>query len=387
VTTVAAPAVVGCQTAPIEQAGELRSRRIESLRALAALGVFAGHAFVIALAYRGTSTGVKNQLISGGLLTVFLFFTLSGYLLYWPFVRRDFGEGQPIDLLRYAGNRALRIVPLYFVAVGLLLAVDPLGAHRFDWWRYLLFIQNYSERTVERLDSPMWSLSVEVQFYILLPLIAAAIARLSRKSLPRALIVVAGLAGASFALRLVEVLLPASTNFSPIDGPLSLPTLFYFFCTGMAIALLRLWWERRPPSWLRGLLASPDLWLLLAVPLWLVGALHTKWEPLIAGGSFLVVAACVLAPGPGTIVRLLDWRPLATVGIASYSLYLWHVPLLVWLSGTRLVFFDTRQAIDLTGPQSFESLLLVALPVCLAAAFASYALIEAPFLRLRRRWA
>ena len=45
-----------------------------------------GHTFIIALAYTGTSTGLKNELISGALLSVFLFFTLSGYLLYRPFV-------------------------------------------------------------------------------------------------------------------------------------------------------------------------------------------------------------------------------------------------------------------------------------------------------------
>lgn len=370
----------------INQAGELRSSRIESLRAVAALGVLVGHTFLIALAYRGTSAGLKNQLISGGLLAVFLFFTLTGYLLYWPFVRHYHG-GARLDLARYARNRALRILPLYWVAVVVLLAVDPLGAHRGDWWRYALFLQNYSPRTVERLDSPMWSLAVEVQFYIMLPLLAAAIGRISRGSVRRALVAVVALGCASFALRLAKVILASSTGFGPLYGPLSLPTLFFFFTTGMVIALLRLAWEERRPRWLRGWLGSPDVWLVAAIPLWCLAAVDPRRESLIAAGAFLVVAACVLAPGRGWLVRVLDVRPLAAVGVASYSLYLWHVPLLVYLSGIHLVFSDSAPTRDLTPPHSFAQLLACALPACVAVALASYAVVEAPFLRLRRRWA
>jgi peptidoglycan/LPS O-acetylase OafA/YrhL len=370
----------------IRQAGEARNRRIESLRAVAALGVFVGHTFIIALAYRDTSGGLKNQLISGGLLTVFLFFTLSGYLLFWPFVQRDYGDRRTLSLATYARNRALRILPLYYVAVVVLLWLEPLGAERSDWWRYALFIQDYSIRTVERLDSPMWSLAVELQFYILLPLLAAVIARLSRRSLRGAIAIVAALGAASLGLRLADVTLAASTNFSPLNGPFALPTLFYFFTTGMLVALLRLelprWAFHRACGWL----ASPDPWILLALPLWGLAAVHPHLEALIAAASFLIVGGCVLAPGRGVLVRVLDWRPLAAVGVASYSLYLWHVPLLVKLSGTKLIFFRYRQAIDLTAPQSFKALLALGLVVCVGVAFISYVAIESPFLRLRRRW-
>jgi len=372
--------------APISQAGELRSSRIESLRAVAALGVLVGHTFAIARAYHGTYNGLRNQLISGGLLAVFLFFTLSGYLLYWPFASHAFGEGIRIDLVRYVRNRALRILPLYYVVLAVLLAFDPFNAHRSDWWRFALFIESYAPRTVERLDSAMWSLSVEVQFYILLPFLAAAIAWLARRSAPRAIAIVLILAAASFALRLRDVILPAGTTFSALSGPLSLPTLFYFFATGMLIALLRASWQRRPPSRPRGVFASPDAWILLAVALWCLAAVDPKREPLIAASCFLIVAGCVLAPAPGVLVKVLDWRPLAAVGLASYSLYLWHVPLLVLLSGARFVFPPGELGRDLSPPQSFGLLLLTAVPVCLAAAFGSYALIEVPFLRLRRRW-
>jgi peptidoglycan/LPS O-acetylase OafA/YrhL len=377
------PAPAGSD-ALISQAGELRSRRIESVRAVAALAVLVGHCWIIALAYTHTFDGLKGHVLSGGLLGVFLFFTLSGYLLFWPFVNQAFGTGKPVDLGRYALNRALRILPLYYVVVAVLYVVDPLGASPSDWWRFALFIENYSPRTIERLDSAMWSLPVELQFYALLPLIALAVAKISGGSLGRAAVVVGVLALASFGLRLHYVILNPP-GVSPLNGAFSLPTLFFFFATGMFIALLRLAWERSPPAWLRGVLASPDAWLLASVPAWLLAFYEWKREPLIALGAFLVVGACVLAPGRGYLVRVFDRRPLAAIGVASYSLYLWHVPLLVHVGGVHFA-FDSVGGHDLTPPQSFTWLFVRALPVCLAVAFASYALIESPFLRLRKRW-
>ena len=71
-------------------------------------------------------------------------------------------------------------------------------------------------------------------------------------------------------------------------------------------------------------------------------------------------------------MRSLEWRPLAVVGIASYSLYLWHPPIVQGLTD---------------GADAFLPLLAVAAPLCIVAALLSYTVIESPFLSLRRRWA
>ena len=73
------------------------------------------------------------------------------------------------------------------------------------------------------------------------------------------------------------------------------------------------------------------------------------------------------------MVRALRARPLAVLGVASYSLLLAHDPILKVLAATPWA-------------PSWGGLLLVGLPLCLLVAAASYALVEAPFLRLRRRW-
>ena len=91
--------------------------------------------------------------------------------------------------------------------------------------------------------------------------------------------------------------------------------------------------------------------------------------------SVLLVGACVLPLRPGPLVQTLEWRPLAVVGVASYSLYLWHDPILKALAKSPWA------------PSGFLGLLAVGLPLCCLVALMSYALIEAPFLRLRRRWA
>src|SRR3954469_18446280 len=75
--------------AGIVQAGEPRSRRIESLRALAALGVLVSHAL---LAGGGYHHDISRTLSFGGSLGVYLFFALTGYLLFLPFARRAFAD-------------------------------------------------------------------------------------------------------------------------------------------------------------------------------------------------------------------------------------------------------------------------------------------------------
>src|SRR5213596_1717165 len=120
---------MGALRGQISQAGELRSARIESLRALAALAVLESHAFGYAhhWAPSAISATTAQRTILGGGSGVLVFFALSGYLLFWPFARRWFADGAAIDLRRYALNRALRILPLYFVAVVVLLLVQEHG--------------------------------------------------------------------------------------------------------------------------------------------------------------------------------------------------------------------------------------------------------------------
>jgi peptidoglycan/LPS O-acetylase OafA/YrhL len=351
------------------QAGEVRLARIESLRALAALAVLEGHVFGYGHGWNSDylyGTFLHRTLLGGG-SGVFLFFALSGYLLFWPFVKRDYGGGDRVDLGRYALNRALRILPLYYAAIVVFLIVREHGGDFGQWWRFALLAENFSTSTLRTVDGPLWSVIVEVQFYVLLPLIAAGVAWLARRRPSRALAVLLALGALDYGFRRWAV------HRDPHTAQLllySLPGTFVFFVPGMVVALLRLESQRR--RWSAGALASPGLWLLASVPFW---GLHFRdfsdWPAVVA--SFLVVGACVLPLRESRALRALEWRPLALLGVASYSLYVWHEPI---VHGLR----------DATG-WGYAPLLALSLAVCAPLALISYRVIEAPFLALRRRWA
>jgi peptidoglycan/LPS O-acetylase OafA/YrhL len=350
------------QGASVSQAGEQRSARIESLRAIAALGVVVGHVYGASHAFSATVyDGYARRALLGGGFGVYLFFALTGYLLFWPFVKEGFGGGR-VDLRSYARNRALRILPLYYAVVIVLLVVQEHGGTFGQWWRFLTFSENFSHSTIRTVDGVVWSLVIELQFYILLPLLCWMLLSLARGSLRRLTGLLLALGLESLALRLHFV------TFQSVPDQLwqySLPTTFFFFVAGMLVALARLACEKR------SLPGSSDAWLFGGVALWAAVCYRYSWEPLCAVAAMLMVGACVLPLRPGRLVRGLEWRWLAAIGVASYSLYMWHFPLVAHMtsSGHTLRMFA----------------LLV--PLSIAAAFASYHLIEAPFLRLRRRWA
>jgi peptidoglycan/LPS O-acetylase OafA/YrhL len=370
------------QTATVEQAGEQRSARVESLRALAALGVLAGH---IASASAGVEAIGKppgtdtvsafDEFLIGGGLGVFLFFTLTGYLLFWPFVRTGFGDSPPIHLGTYARNRALRILPLYFAVVLVFFLVSGPGPGDPGVFRYLTMTQYLTTASVYGINAlaPLWSVVVEIQYYALLPLIAWGLGLLSGRSLKRAALILVAVGLVSLWIRLEKVV--GIGERPPAFWRYNMPANFLFFVPGMLLALMRLHLERGGELRVPAALRAPSLWIAASVALAMVPVFAGfDWTPVIALSSLLLVGACVLPLGNSASLRAFDWRPLALIGVVSYSLYVWHVPVLELL-GDAGVSFDPLLA-----------LAAVAVPAAIVAAFASYYAVEAPFLRLRRSW-
>ncbi|MDQ1374073.1 MAG: hypothetical protein QOJ09_1411 [Actinomycetota bacterium] len=358
----------------VSQAGEPRSAHLEALRAVAALGVLVGHVFGTAHNFNGSVYRTYGaRLLLGGGLGVFLFFALTGYLLYLPFARRDFGAGGAVDLKRYATNRAVRVLPLYYVVLVVLFALQEHVIEPRRWVQFGLMLQSFSHAALNSpLDGPMWSLIVEVHYYLLLPLLAFVIAKLAQRSPWRAIAVLAVLGIVSLALRTVTVTLDHHDHRM---WEFSLPTTFFFFVPGSILALLRVGWEGSRPRWAETFAAHGDLWLGAAVALWLTVVWDYRLTSLAAAASFFTLAPFVLPCRDGLGARLLALRPLALLGVASYSLYLWHYPIVLALGRRNWV------------PDGFAPLLLIAVPASLVVAFVSYRVVEAPFLTLRRRWA
>ena len=371
---IPAGAVAGEATGQVRQAGELRSAPVESLRAVAALAVLEGHVYGASVRYGSSAyDSWWHRTLLGGGFGVYLFFTLSGYLLFLPWVRAAFAGGKPVDLRRYARNRAVRILPLYYVVAVTYLIVT--GAPRFDWAAFLLFGENFFHRSVGQVDGPMWSLVVEVLFYILLPFLAAAVAWMSRRSLVRAAACLVVLGAGTGAYRWVAYL------HAVHPGALvqyNLPANFYFFVPGMLLALARVATERRVQEGrparpvLPGPLGNGWAWLAASCLCWALVFDHYDWDLLAGAASLLLLGPCVLPLGASLPVRVLGWRPLAALGTASYSLYLWHLPIVYALAPDRL--------------GGYLGHLLIGGATCVAVALVSYRIVEEPFLRLRRAW-
>src|SRR4051812_30770350 len=223
------------------------------MRALAALAVLEGHLWGQAHGYDPAatlSTFPRRVLLAGG-AGVWVFFALSGYLLFWPFVRRHFAGGEPIRLGVYARNRALRIVPLYLTAVVVFMVVRGHASDGTLWWRHLLGVQAMWTDSINPVDAPLWSIAVEIQFYALLPFLAVVLAVASRRKKAVAAVLLLAAAAASLAARLL-----LDTDAGR-PWAYQLPTTFLFFTAGMIVALLRQALLERPAA----RLGPPAAWL------------------------------------------------------------------------------------------------------------------------------
>src|SRR5215813_4057809 len=153
---------------------------LDGLRAAAAAAVLLTHVGSLT-GYSLTGTPV-SWVLSRGDVGVPIFFTLSGLLLYRRWAAAALTGGRAGQIAVYLRRRALRILPAYWAVVLIALPVlNPAPAqHAWPWLQYLLLLQNYDLHpwwtgTGATGLGQMWSLAVEVSFYLVLPLLAAAL--------------------------------------------------------------------------------------------------------------------------------------------------------------------------------------------------------------------
>lgn len=362
-------------------------------------------------------------------ISVPMFFVMSAFLLYLPFVKAALTDRPPLPTRTFYRRRALRLLPAYWfalVALGLLV-----GLHIASWLGWIsnaFFLQavgvpaqvcdDRGQCHVAYGITQAWSLGVEATFYLLLPLYASLMARLGRgrSVAARMGVQLGGLAllyAAGTAFRAYVVLAEPSWAEQSL---LWLPMFLDLFAVGMAMAVVT-----------AGLSAGR---VLPRAGRWLADHPLTCWA--IAGAIFLAVTRMPYPAQPfglrdtsgysdylprqfayglasviwlwpaifgdqsqGVLRRILSSRPLVYLGAISLSFYLWHLVIIEkvkeWTTpGYDLILERARNprpgnTLDAVGTFTGSYLKVAAISWVLSFLVATvlFRLIELPFLRLK----
>ncbi len=363
-----------------------RFAMIDGVRALAVLSIVLFHTAVFGQASTGSLPGRLLDHLNFG---VALFFVISGFLLYRPFIAHRAG-GAPAPAVRdYAKRRFLRIYPAYWVALTVLLLLPGLTGS-VPGSRLQLYALWHNEclqgSFVCRL-SQTWSLVVELTFYIALPFYVAAVGRLTRRLDPRRwlraeLAVLAILSALSLALEF------AAYSDTPTWVDATLVGHFFWFALGMGLAVVSaaVMGGDIDPRVVRSATARPGLMWALAVVLYAALCLWLPASPFVGAHDqafvtalvFGLVSALLLVPAVfakrGTSVpeRVLTHPVIAWLGLISYGIFLWHFAIALDLG-----FIGHKNP--------FGIVLVGTVAIVIPVAAASYYLVERPLLRLKYR--
>lgn len=327
--------------------------------------------------------------MAGGELGVDLFFVLSGFLITTLLVR-EFAGTSGISLRQFWARRVRRLFPalvlvLAFVAVYALVVGNPSAMSHLRWdgfasltyWANWWFIASGQSYFAAFLDpSPLrhlWSLGVEEQWYVVWPPLLLLGLRAARGRIERLLPAVAALAMASIGLMAL-----IGGRWHEVDRAYyGTDTRAHALLIGALAALLL---ERWPITARRGRAAAQLVALPAAgVVAWMLVNADGRSRSMFEGGYALfgvaaaVVIVAMMQPRSSVLKQVLRLPPLVAVGKISYGLYLWHWPIDLWLQPGRVgwhgyALFGLRSA------------------VALAAATASYVLVEQPIRTRRWQW-
>lgn len=355
-----------------------RTYALDGIRGLGAIAVLAFHVWLFGESH---STQLRENwwdwFFAELSLGLYLFFVLSGYLLFRPFLARRTGDRAWQGARVYVRKRVVRIVPLYYVTLVAAIALlytgsDRLGPHlppENMLWTYFLFLQNYSMDTILRLNDATWTLPVEVAFYVLVPFIGLWIAA-RRDRL-----------GHAAALAVVLVALGAIWNYLTLEENavwrLALPAMLPYFAFGLLAAVAVEWWQRREA--VAGDKRTGHL--LMAAGIALVAIDVTLRESMLDSDLVEVLRASIAGVGFALIIvaatagrageRLLGSRLLVWFGAISYGVFLWQVPLILAVRDRGWL------------PDSVWTALPLVLALTIAAAVVTRRLVEQPV----ERWA
>lgn len=321
-----------------------RNGALDGLRGLAVIAVMAYH--------------VVPDPFTGGWLGVDIFFVLSGFLIC-AMLLREHDRNSSIDYKRFLVRRARRLVPgliLMLLAILTAASIYETAARRKDVaidvmssflqvsnWRLILANESYFAKV--SVPSPIrhtWSLGVQEQFYFIFPLLLIFLFARARNW--RTIIIVFTAIGALSFWRMLDLYVPGTD-----------PSRVYFGTDTRLVELLvgvigAIWLHQRtqraannpspgPRGWGRSgesLIGWLGLISLGVIVYWMFTV--NEFSPWLFQGGLLIIGAMTLlmiiaatSPLPNIMTKMLANKPLMVVGDQSYSLYIWHWPIIVYL--------------------------------------------------------
>jgi len=346
---------------------------LDGVRGLAALYVVVNHVFERAFpGYPVDHAPWWAGWFIYGRFAVVVFIVLSGFSLAQSPAR----HGWRLDgVSRFAGRRARRILPAYGAALGFSLAVAWLlvpqpGQGKPDARSVVvngLLVQNLVHASSP--NRAFWSMAVEAQLYVVFPLLILAARR-------------AGTVAMAAAVTLLVAWIAVEAPHDPrlhtlvVQSPPELAALFAVGILAAGIVAAGRFGCGRPWAWLALAAAAPVLltiWRRGSV--WTLTPIHLLWVDLALGPSIACLFVALARGRPAPLVRLLDSRPVRSLGLCSYSLYLLHEPVVIVVY-RRLVLPRYHH-----GPTAFLVAVAVIVPVSIALAQLFALVFERPFLR------
>ncbi|MFV0316103.1 MAG: acyltransferase family protein [Microthrixaceae bacterium] len=358
---------------------------LDGIRGIAVAAVVLYHAAA------ADGIGALERVTHGGFLGVSAFFTLSGFLICSLLLRERAASGT-VSLSAFWARRARRLLPAVLVLIGAVVVLTPLVGTESqlaslpgDAWSSLLYVANWhfvldgSDYSAMFAGAPsplrhVWSLAVEEQWYVLVPLAALVVAVAARRSgRPRRRLLLWGLVGVSVAGTAWMVLV--SGGGWDNRAYMGTDTRLAEMAVGAVLAVLLADGFTAAPRVRRALTRIAPVVLIALVVTWALTPIRAAW--LYRGGltahavAVALLIAAVVQPD-GLVRKVLANRWVAMLGVVSYGVYLFHWPVVWWVTPQRLGL----------GPWPT---LAMQLALTLALAGISYKLIEHP-IRRGRAW-
>lgn len=315
-----------------------RVASLTGMRAVAALLVVGTHA---AFGTGMLSHGYLGLALARLEIGVSIFFVLSGFLLFRPWVQAAANGLPRPSVRRYARHRVRRIMPAYVVTVLAAYLVyqfrttTPNPGHTWSGLlRHLTLTQIYSDHylttQLHQGLTQMWSLAIEAAFYVALPAMSYALLIVLCRGRWRPGVLLVALA-ALVVLTPLWLLVLTTTDWLPNSAGMWLPSQLMFFAGGMLLAVLQAMGVRChalaviPVAVVGYLIVSTPIAGEMATPL-------QPWQPLAKAALYGLIATLAVAPlalgSRGAYARLLGSRPMVWLGGISYEIFLLHVMLM-----------------------------------------------------------